>query len=103
MVDPPIFIIKLLAELYLLAELVPESERGPTIDFLFQKPLAASTLPERRKETRRAASDDGKREKVRIVKMRERGGRGKGVVLRVVIQSGSWRHQLPVDHAEGME
>ena len=68
--DAPIFIIRLLAAMYLLAELVPESEPGPSIDFLLQSP--ASTLPESRKEIGRAASEDGKGEKARISKMRAR-------------------------------
>ena len=70
MLDAPIFIIRLLAAAYLLTELVPGSEPEPSIDFLLQSP--ASTLPESRKEIRRAASEDGKGEKARISKMRAR-------------------------------
>jgi hypothetical protein len=72
MLDAPIFIIKLLAALYLLPE--PDSDPGPepTSDFFVQKVFRASTLQERRRETRRAANEDGKREKDRIVQIRER-------------------------------
>jgi hypothetical protein len=83
MVEAPIFKLRLLVALYLLAlnpEAVPdpevEPESDPISDFLVQKFLFASTWPERREATRRAANGDGKREKPRIVKMRgERKGK----------------------------
>jgi len=72
MVDEPIFNIRLLALLYLLPE--SDSDLGvdpsPSTDFLLQNLLPASTFPVRRRETRRAAREDGRRGKTRIWRMR---------------------------------
>ncbi len=72
MVDEPILSIKLLALMYLFPE--PDSDLGaepsPSTDFLLQNLLPASTFPVRRRETRRAANEDGRRGKRRISRMR---------------------------------
>jgi hypothetical protein len=78
MLDAPIFIIKWLEALYLLPEPDSEPEREPSNDFLLQEFLRASTLPERRRGTSRAVTEDDKRENARILQMCE-GQRGRSL------------------------
>jgi hypothetical protein len=107
MLDAPIFSIKLLFVAYLLAFAVTgsgatEESTATAVDFFHQKFLPASTLLNRRAETRKAASEDGMLGKARIRQMsgRCKGKGGKGM-LRAVIQTKAWRHQVSVNHVVG--
>jgi hypothetical protein len=105
MLDAPIFNIKLLFVAYLLVFALTGSgttveSTATAVDFFHQKFLPASTLLNRRAETRRAASEDGMLGKTRIWQVRVGGAKEKGK-LRAVIQTKVWRHQVSVDHVVG--